>query len=209
MGGYATRFVLNQQDVAQFRALLKQLGMNAERPTEFLNLAGEVIIRETMDAFKFGRDPNTGQPWKDLADATKKARLRPKHRGGRRKRYGTMTRDRASRVRYARSTGRTNRAGESLYGGFKVLQDEGKFRGSVTRQTSTFPPAVAVGSNFVGARVHQFGNPAHKAWGRKPSPLPARPWLLMQFTPKVMATIRQALIAQIRKGKAGQYVREG
>lgn len=199
MAGYATRFALNQQDVAQFRALLKQLGMNAERPTEFLNLAGEVIIRETMDAFKFERDPNTGQAWKDLADATKANRRKGK----------AMTRGRARNVRYARATGRRNRAGEATYRGHKVLQDTGKFRGSVTRQTSTFPPAVAVGSNFIGARVHQFGNPNHKAWGRKPSPLPARPWLLMQFTPKVMATIRQALIAQIRKGKAGQYVREG
>jgi phage gpG-like protein len=207
--GYKTAFAMNESDVREFRALLATLKQNVDRPMDFLNLTGEVLVRETMDAFRAERDPNTGRAWVDLADATKANRRRGK----------LMTRGRASRVRYAhyerqgrRTVGqgshRTSRV-VALYSGFKILQDTGKFRGSVTRQTSINPPAVAVGSNFVGAAVHQFGNPNHKAWGKWKSNLPARPWLPTSFTPRIASTIKQALIAQIRKGKAAKYVHEG
>jgi phage gpG-like protein len=190
---------MSESDVREFRELLAVLKQNADRPHDFLQLAGEVLVRETMDAFRFERDPNTGRAWQDLAPATKAKRRRGK----------AMTRSRARMMRYARATGRRNRAGEATYSGFKVLQDTGKFRASVTKQVSTFPPAVAVGSDFVGAAVHQFGNPDHKAWGKWKSNLPARPWLPTEWTEKLSRTIRRALIAQIRKGKAAKYVREG
>jgi len=199
--GYSTRFAMNENDVREFRALLAQLKQNAERPNDFLQLAGEVLMRETADAFRAERDPNTGRAWQDLADATKANRRRGK----------LMTRGRARNVRYAHYVRQGTRGGRkvALYGGFKILQDTGKFRGSVTKQVSYNPPAVAVGSNFVGAAVHQFGNPNHKAWGKWKSNLPARPWLPTSFTPKITSMLKQALIAQIRKGKAGKYVREG
>jgi hypothetical protein len=61
--GYKTVFAMSESDVREFRELLGVLKQNADRPHDFLQLAGEVLVRETMDAFRMERDPNTGRPW--------------------------------------------------------------------------------------------------------------------------------------------------
>ncbi|MEM7734440.1 MAG: phage virion morphogenesis protein [Deinococcota bacterium] len=58
----------------------------------------------------------------------------------------------------------------------RPLQDTRRLRNSINYQVRD-GKAVAVGTNVIYARVHQFGNPTHRVFGGPVSPLPARPFL--------------------------------
>src|SRR5262249_37352106 len=61
--------------------------------------------------------------------------------------------------------------------GGKPLLDTGRLRGSVTTRVAR--QQLWFGSNIVYAAAQHFGNPDNKLFGKKPAPLPARPYLLV------------------------------
>lgn len=59
--------------------------------------------------------------------------------------------------------------------GGSPLNDTGRLRGSITY--SAQPRSLSFGTNVRYAAAQQFGNPANRLFGRRPAPVPARPFL--------------------------------
>jgi phage gpG-like protein len=196
--------VMDRSDLARWEGLLKQLRINAANPMRFLHLAGEVIYRETMDSFKHERSPE-GKVWPDLQESTRKRR-----KPGEQKMLRTIS------TTGVRVRGRSRHAflRGSYYGGkkhgeeweqaYKILQDRGTLRGSIVQKYSRVPPYVAVGSNLPYSRIQQLGGKTGR--GHRTT-LPPRPYLPRGLTRRMRREITAALVAQIRAGGAGRYVR--
>lgn len=183
-----TAFIIDQSDLVRYRAVMKQFKKNVMAPKEFLMAAGEILMTEVDQAFKMERDPQTGLPWKDLAESTKAGRTK-----GSRK-VGAFGRHAFGRGVF---TGGKNK-GKSWSQTYKILQDRGRLRGSFVRAYSMVPPAVAVGSHLPYAPAHQEES--------KDGTRPQRRMLPEELNPRIRAKLMRALIAQIRAGVVGQYM---
>ncbi len=192
-----TAFIIDRSDLARYRAVMKRLHMNVAAPKQFLMAAGEILMTEVEQAFRMERDPNTGEPWRDLEKSTKAGRKK-----GRKKtnKVGPLGIKRASVSRHSFATGvfkSGKRKGQSWSQGYKILQDSGRLRASFVRAYSMVPAAVAVGSDLHYAPYHQFGVPYQMTMRRM---------LPEGLTTRTRAKLMRALIAQVRAGSPGRYM---
>lgn len=77
--------------------------------------------------------------------------------------------------RWARWAPATRAARLRVGGRGSILVDTGRMSDTVDATASADAIEVRVGTDY--ASFHQFGNPAHRAWGGKVSPLPQRAFL--------------------------------
>lgn len=94
------------------------------------------------------------EPWLELSEATKAARL--------------LARTSDAEMR------RQIRAGEVDFGRMRILQDSGRLASSITAESDRF--SATVGTNTLYAKIHHFGGQAGR--GRKVE-IPARPFLVL------------------------------
>ena len=122
-------------------------GANLDIKNRLGKPVGEALVSSTRERFRTSKDP-TGRPWKPLSATTVKSGFKKKDY----KKSGGLKKGVAERE--------ANR---------KILVQRGRLKNSVS--SSAEDTKVAVGSNLVYARIHQYGG---KAGRRK---IPARPYL--------------------------------
>lgn len=135
-------------DIRQLQAKLKRMQVFKVRP--IAAKVGEALVSSTIRRFDEQRDPS-GKAWKPLAVATVLGSLSKK--------------DFTKR-------GRLRKRAEERLQGRKILIQSARLRNSISSRVSGFK--VAVGTNVVYGRIHQFGGKA--GWGKRVV-IPARPFL--------------------------------
>lgn len=133
-------------DMRELQAKLRRMAAVKVQPVA--KQVGEALVSSTIRRFGEQRDPD-GKPWQPLAAAT----VAP-----RKKDYGKR--------------GRIKKRAEARLQGRKILIQTARLRNSISSKVSG--TAVAVGTNVVYARIHQFGGKAGR--GKKVT-IPARPFL--------------------------------
>ena len=190
-------FIIDQTDLARFYAVTKSLKWSMRRPLVFLNYVGDEVEREIMDAFRHERSPNDNTPWPDLAASTKAGRRKGKRLTGKE--------SAAKGMRYRHATGRWKggkKKGQMSYGGFKILQDNGRFKGSFNKRVSLIGAAVAVGTNISSKKGYNYPKAHQYGLGNNPK----REVVLTSMSRPLRRAILRGIAKQVRASKAAPYI---
>ena len=133
-------------DLGQLQATLRK--MQAVQMPPIARQIGEALVSSTIRRFGEQKAPD-GTPWQPLAAATVAPRAKD---------YGKR--------------GKIKKGAEARLQGRKILIQSARLRNSISARVGG--SKVAVGTNVVYARIHQFGGQAGR--GKKVR-IPARPYL--------------------------------